>query len=29
MPPVDGITDTEIERIVAYIRTLQRANGIF
>lgn len=28
MPPVEGITDPEIERIVTYIRTLQRANGI-
>jgi mono/diheme cytochrome c family protein len=29
MPPVEGITDPEISRIVAYVRTLQRANGIF
>ena len=28
MPPVEGISDSEIERIVTYIRTLQRANGI-
>jgi mono/diheme cytochrome c family protein len=28
MPPVEGISDPEIERIVTYIRTLQRANGI-
>lgn len=28
MPPVRGITDTEIDGIIAYIRTLQRANGI-
>lgn len=28
MPPVEGITDTEIVKIVTYVRTLQRANGI-
>jgi len=28
MPPVDGITDPEIEKIVLYVRELQRANGI-
>ena len=28
MPPVDGITDAEVKTIVAYVRTLQRANGI-
>jgi cytochrome c len=28
MPPVEGITGQEIENIVAYIRALQRANGI-
>ncbi|MBO6903004.1 MAG: cytochrome c [Rhizobiaceae bacterium] len=28
MPPVKDITDTEIDSIIAYIRTLQRANGI-
>jgi len=28
MPPVDGISDAEIGQIVAYVRTLQRANGI-
>lgn len=29
MPPVAGITDAEVETIIAYVRTLQRANGIF
>lgn len=29
MPPVKGITDAQIEKIVHYIRELQRANGIF
>lgn len=28
MPPVEGISSDEIEAIVSYIRTLQRANGI-
>lgn len=28
MPPVEGITPDEIEYIVAYVRELQRANGI-
>ena len=28
MPPVAGITDDEIGSIVAYVRALQRANGI-
>lgn len=28
MPPVEGISDSEIARIVNYVRTLQRANGI-
>ncbi len=28
MPPVSGITRAEISSIVAYIRALQRANGI-
>jgi len=28
MPPVPGISDQQISQIVAYIRTLQRANGI-
>lgn len=29
MPAVEGITGPEIDRIIAYIRELQRANGIF
>ncbi len=28
MPPVTGVGEDEIERIVTYVRTLQRANGI-
>ena len=28
MPPVDGITDVEIQKIILYVRELQRANGI-
>ncbi|MBC7281985.1 cytochrome c [Hoeflea sp.] len=28
MPPVEGIDDMGIERIVTYVRELQRANGI-
>jgi len=28
MPPVDGITKTEVASIIAYVRALQRANGI-
>ena len=28
MPPVEGIEDAQIERIVTYVRELQRANGI-
>lgn len=29
MPPVPDVTDEELVRIVTYVRTLQRANGIF
>lgn len=29
MPPVEGITRAEVATIIAYIRELQRANGIF
>jgi mono/diheme cytochrome c family protein len=29
MPPVKGITDADIKVIIAYIRTVQRANGIY
>lgn len=28
MPPIRNVTDREVEQIVAYIRALQRANGI-
>lgn len=28
MPPVEGITETEVASIVTYVRALQRANGI-
>lgn len=28
MPPVAGVSDEEIERIIAYVREIQRANGI-
>lgn len=28
MPPVDGLTLNDIAKIIEYIRTLQRANGI-
>ena len=28
MPPVEGISGDEVDNIVAYVRTLQRANGI-
>lgn len=29
MPPVEGVTRAEIAAIVAYVRALQQANGIF
>jgi mono/diheme cytochrome c family protein len=29
MPPVEGISDAEIEKITAYVREIQRANGIY
>jgi len=29
MPPVAGVTDAEIADIIAFIREVQRANGIF
>ncbi len=29
MPPVDGITDSQIEKIIIYIRALQKENGVF
>jgi len=28
MPPVEGVTEAEKEMLVAFIRELQRANGI-
>jgi len=29
MPPVENVTGPDVEKIVAYLRTLQRANGIY
>jgi len=29
MPPVEGITDKQIEKIVLYIRAVQKTNGLF
>lgn len=29
MPPVEGVTEPELDKIVLYVRELQRANGIF
>jgi mono/diheme cytochrome c family protein len=28
MPPVDGVTDADVKAITAYVRALQKANGI-
>ena len=28
MPPVEGVTDGDVKMIIAYVRALQRANGI-
>ncbi|WP_112322178.1 c-type cytochrome [Oceanibium sediminis] len=28
MPPVDGVTEADVVKITAYVRALQRANGI-
>lgn len=28
MPPVEGVSEVEVSQIIAYVRTLQRANGI-
>ena len=28
MPPVAGVSDQEVQAIIAYVRALQRANGI-
>jgi cytochrome c5 len=29
MPPVPGVVPADVERIIAYVRELQRANGIY
>ncbi|MFZ2100653.1 MAG: cytochrome c, partial [Oricola sp.] len=29
MPPVAGVGEAEVDKIVTYVRTLQRANGIY
>ena len=29
MKPVDGISDAEIAQVIAYIRAMQKANGLF
>jgi mono/diheme cytochrome c family protein len=29
MPPVEGVAERDMARIIAYVRTLQRENGIF
>lgn len=29
MPPVPGLFEHDVERIIVYVRTLQRANGIY
>lgn len=29
MPPVDGVTDKQLESIIEYVRAVQRANGLF
>jgi mono/diheme cytochrome c family protein len=29
MPPVEGVSDAQLEKILLYVRALQRANGIF
>jgi mono/diheme cytochrome c family protein len=29
MPPVEGLTDEDVTKIVAYVRLLQKANGVF
>jgi len=28
MPPIPGVSKAEVSQIIAYVRTLQRANGI-
>ncbi|MEK9660468.1 MAG: cytochrome c [Alphaproteobacteria bacterium] len=29
MPPVEGLSDAQLDQVIAYIRALQRANGVF
>ncbi len=29
MKPVEGVTDAQLERVVDYVRALQKANGLF
>lgn len=29
MPPVENITEDEVQKIIAYVRALQKANGVF
>lgn len=29
MPPVDGVSSEEVDKIICYVREVQRANGIF
>lgn len=29
MPPIDGLVSNDVAKIIEYIRTLQRANGIY
>lgn len=29
MPPVEGLTDEDVTKIVAYVRLLQKANGVY
>lgn len=29
MKPVEGITDAQVERVIEYVRALQKANGLF
>lgn len=29
MPPVAGVTETDVAAIIAYVRALQKANGVF
>jgi len=29
MAPVEGVTDADVKAIIAYVRTLQKENGIF